>query len=267
MKEITSRDNEKIKLYRKLSDDKKFRRREKKFPLEGIRLVTDAAAEAVKLHCIFVSETALKKYGEALELLLKNYENVTYLIPDSLAGQLADTQMTQGLFAIGEIPALDKSEYSAKIVKGGRYLVLDYIQDPGNMGTMLRTADACGINAVIVCGCCDIYSPKVTRSAMGSVFRVDIIETDIETAAQMLRNAGIPMFAAVIDSDAVSLRSCDFSRGGAVMIGNEGNGLPPEHAALCDTRMTIKMHGTVNSLNAAMAAGIIMWELSQGQFS
>lgn len=262
LKTITSKDNEKIKLYRKLAEDKKYRRREQLFTLEGVRLVTDAAKEAVKLHCVFVSESCLKKYGEALEPLMNAYKNEAYIIPDSLAKQLSDTEMTQGLFAAARIPALDKSSYSDKIKNGGRYLILDRIQDPGNMGTMLRTADACGIDAVFVCGCCDVYSPKAIRSAMGSIFRVNILDTDIESAVGLLKKSDVPVFAAVVDSSCVSLKKCDFSAGGAVMIGNEGSGLPDEHADLADVKMTIKMHGTINSLNAAMAAGIIMWELS-----
>ena len=131
------------------------------------------------------------------------------------------------------------------------------------MGTMLRTADACGIDAIITCNCCDVYNPKTVRSAMGSLMRVNIIDDDIGNAVLNLKNAGIAVYAAVIDSSAVSLTECDFSKGGAVMIGNEGNGLPSEHSALADVPLTIKMHGTINSLNAAMAAGIIMWELSK----
>ncbi|MBQ7783841.1 MAG: RNA methyltransferase, partial [Oscillospiraceae bacterium] len=149
-----------------------------------------------------------------------------------------------------------------KIERGGRYLILDNIQDPGNMGTMLRTADACGIDAVITCSCCDIYNPKVVRSAMGSLMRVTVIDDDINSAADILHSKNVPIFAAVVDSTALSLKQCDFSQGGAVMIGNEGNGLSPDHIALADIPMTIKMHGQINSLNAAMAAGIIMWELT-----
>ncbi len=261
---ISSADNDKIKLYRRLSADKKVRRREGLFVVEGARLVSDAAAEAIELHCIFVTENAMSKYSEALELLISKYDRrIFHKISDDLAGVLSDTQMPQGLFAICRIPALDKSEAYGKIKRRGRYLILDNIQDPGNMGTMLRTADACGIDAVVTCGCCDIYNPKTVRSAMGSLMRVAVIDDTIENAALRFKNAGIPVFAAVIDSDARSLTDCDFSQGGAVIIGNEGNGIPPEHSALADERMTIKMHGTINSLNAAMAAGIIMWELSK----
>ena len=272
---ISSADNEKIKLYKRLSADKKLRRKEQLFTVEGARLTADAAAEAIELHCVFFTENALKKYSEALELLFSKYNKKTFsMISDELAASLSDTQMSQGIFAICRMPKSDNAAQYAKMKSGGKYIILDNIQDPGNMGTMLRTADACGIDAIITCNCCDVYNPKTVRSAMGSLMRVNIIDDDIYNAVLNLKNAGIAIYAAVIehilahilvviDSSAVSLTECDFSMGGAVMIGNEGNGLPREHSALADVPLTIKMHGTINSLNAAMAAGIIMWELSK----
>lgn len=261
---ISSAENEKIKLYRRLSADKKLRRKEQLFVIEGARLISDAAAEAIELRCIFVTDAAASKYSEALELLTERYpKKIFYKISDDLAGVLSDTQMPQGLFAVCKIPSLDKSEAYDKIKQRGRYLILDNIQDPGNMGTMLRTADACGIDAVVTCNCCDIYNPKTVRSAMGSLMRVTVIDDNIENAVCAFKSADIPVFAAVIDSTAVSLTECSFAQGGAVIIGNEGSGIPKEHSALADVLLTIKMHGTINSLNAAMAAGIIMWELSK----
>ncbi len=261
---ISSADNEKIKLYKRLSADKKLRRKEQLFTVEGARLTADAAAEAIELHCVFFTENAMKKYSEALELLFSKYSKKTFsMISEELAASLSDTQMSQGIFAICRMPMTDNAAQYAKMRSGGKYIILDNIQDPGNMGTMLRTADACGIDAIITCNCCDVYNPKTVRSAMGSLMRVNIIDDDIGNAVLNLKNAGIAVYAAVIDSSAVSLTECDFSKGGAVMIGNEGNGLPREHSALADVPLTIKMHGTINSLNAAMAAGIIMWELSK----
>ncbi len=131
------------------------------------------------------------------------------------------------------------------------------------MGTILRSADACGIDGVFLCGCCDVFSSKVIRSTMGSLFRVNIAVMDIDTAIEKLKSNGITIYSAVIDKNAKSLVECDFTKGCAVMIGNEGNGLSEEHIALSNIPMTIKMKGRLNSLNAAMAAGIIMWEMSE----
>ncbi len=261
---ISSEENDKIKLYKRLCTDKRLRKKERLFTVEGARLTADAAAEAIELHCVFFTENAADKYSEALELLFSKYSRkIFFVISPELAKSLSETQAAQGIFAICAMPSLDKSSAYDKIKRGGKYLILDNIQDPGNMGTMLRTADACGIDAVVVCSCCDIYNPKTVRSAMGSLMRINVIEDDIFAASERFRAADIPIFAAVVGENALSLTECDFSNGGAVMIGNEGNGLPHEHSELADVMMTIKMHGTVNSLNAAMAAGIIMWELSK----
>ena len=259
---ITSSDNDRIKLYKRLAADKKARKKEGLFTVEGARLVSDAASEAAQLCCVFFTKDAFEKYGDTMELLTNTFDRkIFFMITEELAKSLSQTQVSQGIFALCRMKALDKSEVYDKIKHGGRYLILDNIQDPGNLGTMLRTADACGIDAVVVCNCCDIYNPKTVRSAMGSIMRVSFVCDSFEEAVLRFKAAGITVYASVIDSDALSLSCADFSGGAAVIIGNEGSGIPPEHVLMADERLTIRMHGTINSLNAAMAAGIIMWEL------
>ena len=145
----------------------------------------------------------------------------------------------------------------------GIYVVLVGIQDTGNLGTVIRTADAMGLSAVITVNCCDLYNPKTIRSTMGSLFRMTVIDGDKEQVFGALKQADIKTYAAVVDTDAVSVTECGFdkNKGRAIFIGNEGNGLPDDVAAMCDCRVTIKMCGSVNSLNAASAASILMWEL------
>jgi TrmH family RNA methyltransferase len=257
---ICSRDNDNIKLFTKLSESKKYRREHMKFTLEGLRLIADAAGENAELHCVFVTESFMSKHSDALDFLGRSNIGRIYIISDELGKKISTTDGTQGIFAV--CGAIDKFSISDTIKTGGRYILLHNIQDPGNMGTIIRTADAVGLNAVIAVNCCDIYNPKVIRSTMGSLFRMPVIDTDISTAMNCFKSCGIKTYAAVIDSNALSLSSCDFSDGGAVLIGNEGNGLPEDIAMQCSERLTIKMRGNVNSLNAAMAAGIIMWELA-----
>lgn len=257
MQRITSKDNPNIKLYRKLLTGKKHRRETGLFPLEGIRLISDAVRENAELHSVFVTESCadrLSQQGEAL-----NFPEA-FLISDELADSMADTDNTQGIFAVCK--ALDKPKFSDTIKRGGRYILLRSVQDPGNLGTIIRTADAMGVDAVFLSDCCDLYNPKVIRSTMGSIFRLNVSEVLFNEVFPMFEQRGVPTFAAVIDPDAVSLTDCDFSNGGTVLIGNEGNGLPQEISDMCSVKTTIKMHGSVNSLNAAMAAGIIMWELT-----
>ncbi len=256
-KALTSAENEKIKLYRKLCSDKKARRSLELFPLEGARLIRDAAAEKGELTLVFVTE----KFGEEPEKLAKIYgsENI-YIITEELAAKMSDTSTPQGIFAVCKTPSVHGN--FTEIIPGGRYIILDNLQDPGNMGTILRTADSLGIDGIACCNCCDLFSPKTVRSAMGSLLRVRTMCGEFEKITEMFRKADIPIFSAVTDDDAQDIKKCDFSRGGAVIIGNEGSGIPKEH--ITGKRITIRMHGTVDSLNAAMAAGIMMWVLEAG---
>ena len=257
---ISSKDNANIKLYQKLSANKKFRKEYGMFVLEGIRLCLDAVKENAELHCIFITKTAHAKYSEALDLLKERADDKLFVISDELGEKLSDTGGTQGVFAICKM--LDKRNLSSTICSNGKYIILNNLQDPGNVGAIIRTADAVGISAVILCDSCDIYNPKVTRSTMGSLFRLPIFDNcDINDVFEEFNEKKIPTYAAVIDTDAKSLTDLDFSEGAAVIVGNEGNGLPQEISNMCTEKLTIKMHGNVNSLNAAMATGIIMWEM------
>lgn len=261
MQKITSKDNPNIKLYVKLAGGKKYRKENGLFTLEGVRLVEDAVKENAELHSVFVTESYTKKLAQQGEAL--NFPNSVkvFEVPDEIGNKMSSTDSAQGVFAICK--CLEKSHFNDTVKQGGKYLLLHSIQDPGNLGTIIRTADAVGIDAVFLADCCDLYNPKVVRSTMGSLFRLNVSEIKFDEFFHVFAERGVPSFAAVIDSDAASLTDCDFSRGGVILIGNEGNGLPREVSGMCTERLTIKMQGNVNSLNAAMAAGIIMWELAK----
>lgn len=272
MRSITSSENPNIKLYRNLADSKKRRRESGMFTIEGVRLVSDALAENVKLHSVLVTESCMEKIlrgetviqREALDFTVGRSDTdgtEVFLIPDGIGDKMSSTDNSQGIFAV--CCGLDKPPISDTIKNGGKYILLHRIQDPGNLGTIIRTADAMGVDAVFLAECCDLYNPKTVRSTMGSLFRMNVYEVVFDEAFQIFENRDIPTFAAVVDGNAESLTDCDFSRGGAVLIGNEGNGLPKEVSDMCGKRITIKMNGNINSLNAAMAAGIIMWELTK----
>lgn len=258
MREITSVENPKIKLYKRLTESKKCRRENGLFTIEGARLTEDAVRENAPLHSVFVTGQYLEKCGGTLPF---PNETETFLIPDELGKKISSTDNAQGIFAVCR--TLDKPAVSDIIKSGGRYILLHNIQDPGNLGTIIRTADAVGMDGVFLADCCELYNPKTVRSTMGSLFRVNVSEAAFDEVFPLFGQAGVPTFAAVVDGDAVSVSDCDFSGGGAVLIGNEGNGLPREISEMCDVKLTIKMRGNVNSLNAAMAAGIIMWELAK----
>lgn len=259
MQKISSKDNPNIKLYIKLAGGKKYRKENGMFTLEGVRLIEDAVKENAELHSVFVTEGYLKKLSQQGEALNFPDSVRTFEITDEIGSKMSSTDSAQGIFAICK--CLEKPKLIDTVKNGGKYLLLHSIQDPGNLGTIIRTADAVGVNAVFLADCCDLYNPKVVRSTMGSLFRLNVSEIDFEEDFPLFEERGVPSFAAVIDSSAVSLTECDFSSGGVILIGNEGNGLPREVSDICTEKLTIKMQGNVNSLNAAMAAGIIMWEL------
>lgn len=253
---ITSKDNPVIKLYQRLSASKKERLQYGLFVLEGLRIVEDAIKEHGSITHILITKQAYEKFGSLLDTDLG--EAKVLLISNELGNKIASTGTPQGIFAVCRIPQPHRMNFR----KNGKYIVMFGLQDPGNVGMIIRTADALGIDGIIMSGSCDLYSPKVIRSTMGSVFRMDIVnENDPDELFAQLEENNITSSAAVIDSDALDVTAVGFEGAQAVFIGNEGNGLPPEIAAKCSRRVIIPMNGTINSLNAAMAAGILMWEL------
>ncbi|MDE5772230.1 MAG: RNA methyltransferase [Ruminococcus sp.] len=256
---ITSKDNPVIKLYQKLSSSKKERIQYGLFVLEGQRIVEDAIKEEGSITHIILTEKASEKYGgQMIQADLRDTR--TIVISNELGNRISSTDNTQGVFAVCRIP----EKRSPVFNDDGKYIVLYGLQDPGNVGMIIRTADALGINGIILSGSCDLYSPKVIRSTMGSVFRTDIfIENDTDRLFSMLNKNNVFTSASVIDKDAEKITECGFSGRQAVFIGNEGNGLPENISERCDRRVTIPMNSNINSLNAAMAAGILMWELKK----
>lgn len=259
---ITSLNNLNIKLYKKLLTSKKARTDNNMFVIEGARITEDALNEGLDFCCVFITDNARLRYHNLVDKIYKVIpSDRIYEITDNIAKKLSDTKSPQGIFVI--VKKLDKVFNADKIINNGRYIILNNLQDPGNIGTIIRTADAVGIDGIIMTDdCCDMYNPKLLRSTMGSMFRMNCWDKGcIDTILNIFKEKNVETFAAVIDEDALSLQECDFSGGSAVVIGNEGNGLPREIADKCNTKLTIKMQGNIDSLNAAMAAGIIMWEM------
>lgn len=262
METITSRENAGIKEYCKLTAAKKQRDAAGKFAAEGVRLTLEAFQNGVRIEKVFFTAGAEKRYGEKLFELL-NSGIPASLITEELSSRMSDTDSPQGVFAICK--KLDKSFGTDKIEHNSVYAALSDLQDPGNMGTIIRTAEALGVRGIIASeGCCDLYNPKVLRATMGAAFRMPYcVVPELGTILRELSGRGILSYAAVLDEAAEPLTEIDFSGGGIAVIGNEGNGLKQEVSAACDRRITIRMKGKAESLNAAMAAGIILWEMTR----
>lgn len=263
---LTAKDNQAVKLYRKLAGNKKARIQEQSFVLEGYRLVSDALKNGAEATMLFITESAAEKYAGELSGIAGSSCRTLY-ISDGLGEYIAETECPQGVFAVCRIPR--EKKLSEFLENGRSFAVLHRLQDPGNAGMILRTADALGMDGVIFCKSCDVYSPKVVRATMGSLFRVPVaVCSDEDELFAELAKAGIKSDAAVVQGEAELAGSCSYPGGGrAVWIGNEGSGLTDEVIRRCERRITIPMQGNIESLNAAMAAGILMWEMTKGRMN
>ncbi len=228
------------------------------FMAEGARLCADAARSGTEIAVCFYTETAEKKYGEYLRPVIRTAEQ-TYCIAEHIAPLLSDTKHPQGIFCVCKIPHnLPEARAAARV------LVLENVQDPANMGTILRTAEALGVLCIALVGaCCDIFSPKVVRGSMGAVFRLHFERyVRAEDCADALGRRGLTALATVPDDRAVPITEIPFETGRwAVWIGNEGNGLTEAALAVCAQRVTIPMRGRAESFNASTAAAIVLWEM------
>lgn len=214
-----------------------------------------------KIKAAFLTADAREKYGDCCRALEKSGAPL-YDVTPAIADSLADTRSTQGVFCTVEVPSAVLSV--ATINTQRTYLALEDIQDPGNLGTILRTAEAMGIDGVLLsAGCTDVYSPKVVRASMGAVFRLPFCTgVDMPKTAETLRSKGMKVYAAVADGGD-DILSADLSGGVVAVIGNEGNGLTQECINSCSSRLTVRMRGRAESLNAAAAATVIIWEITK----
>lgn len=254
----TGTGNKTVKLFANLNRSRTFREKNRAFAMEGFRLVLDAVQSGVKLRALLLTEKADAQYRAELQNAGASVQPL--LISDALAKEIADTENAQGVFAIAEtLP-----ETADLPQHGNRCMLLHNVQDPSNLGAILRTAEALGTDALYLYQCVDLYNPKTIRSSMGAMFRLPLMRiSDMDAFFAHCKAAGLPTCAAVVDRDADPLGGYDFCRGAVVLIGNEGNGLPAEVSGACDKRLTIPMSPASNSLNAAMAAGLFLWEMAK----
>lgn len=250
---ITAASNSRIKRLIQLNQKAKARREEDVFVVEGTKMFLEAPAE--KLRDVYVSESFLEKCSCRERLEQTGYE----VVSDQIFAKISDTCTPQGILCVVEqfhynMESLLKKENPV-------FLLLENIQDPGNLGTMLRTGEGAGISGVIMSrDTVDLYNPKVIRSTMGSIYRMPFLYAeDFAGAVGSVRQAGVSVYAAHLKGKTSYIKQ-DYRRGTAFLIGNEGNGLREETADLADVYIRIPMEGQVESLNAAVAASVLMYE-------
>lgn len=251
---ITSRKNTEVRAAAALADSAAERKKQGLFLAEGARLCEDAAKSGVTIRKVFVTDAALQKYAVYLAPVLRQAREV-YRVEEHVAELLADTRHTQGVFCLCETPAARETRLA------GKWAALEKIQDPSNLGTIMRTAEALGLAGLLLVGGCDAFSPKVIRASMGAAFRLPLLFcADIMQAARLPGMEEMACFAAVPEASAKPLGSFPFPENAVVFIGNEGGGLSEEAVRFCGQAITIPMKGRAESLNAAAAAAICLWE-------
>ncbi len=255
---VTSKDNSNIKKAVKLKSSAKERRKCGLFLAEGLRICMDAVKSGAQIQTLFVTEKAYQKHSEEFAVLEANAQN-TICVSENIFAIMSDTQSPQGFLSV--IKTLDKTNEFDTIKCDGKYLALDNVQDPSNLGTVLRSAEAFNVSGVILSSdCCDIYNPKVVRGSMGAVFRIPfIIQNSIKDFLE--KNPEVNSYASVVNADAKSLTDVNFQTPCVVVVGNEGNGIKAETEKACAHSITIHMEGKAESLNASVAAAILMWEM------
>lgn len=257
---ITSRDNEKVKFASKLIRDRSFRYSTGMFVAEGLRICTDASQSDGAVESVFLTQAMYDRFGDQVENIISNVEDV-YLVSDHVMEKISETRTTQG---IASICRMSKEDFTPNnLEKSAKLLALENISDPGNMGTILRTAEALGISKVVLTGeCVDVYSPKVVRSTMGSIFRISICRCkDSVEFIEKCREQNLSTWAAVVSGEAKMLSQTDMSIADVLFVGNEGNGLEQQTIDACDHQITIDMTGRSESINAAASASILIWEM------
>ena len=252
---ITSTKNDQVKAVIELKKKARARNEQGLFVVEGVRMAAELPKDQVK--SIYVSETFAKNPENAA--ILAEYPGYE-LVSDSVFAVMSDTQTPQGVLALVRQFSYGMDEL-LKSDRPAHLMVLENLQDPGNLGTILRAGEGAGITGLIMSrDTVDIYNPKVIRSTMGSVFRVPFFYTDdLEQTVLDLKARGIRVFAAHL-AGKNNYEQEDYTGNTAFLIGNEGNGLTEKLSNMADTWVKIPMAGKVESLNAAIAASILMFE-------
>lgn len=255
---ITSTSNERIKWVSRLQTLRKERDIQEVFVTEGMRMLREVPKDRL-LSC-FCTESFLRRYPW-IEDTANRLEHGLELVSDKVFDKISDTKTPQGVLAVVKREHFVLDNY---INDKSFFVILENIQDPGNLGTIVRMSEAAGVDAVITgSGTVDVYNPKTIRSSMGSIYRMPVIYSeDLLSTVEKLKNKSINIFAATLD-DSMKYYLCDYKKPTAFVIGNEGNGLTDEMIALSDFNINIPMSGEVESLNAAVATSILCFEAAR----
>ena len=243
---ITSRKNPFLQQVKKMLSSRKAREEAGLFVSDGTKLLQEAVKYYDGLDTVILSDGVEARVPETVKVIR---------VPGDVMESISPMQSPQGALFLCRLP--EKTEFVPQ--KG--MLILDGIQDPGNLGTMLRTADALNVPVVLLEGCADPYSHKVVRSSMGAVFRTPVVQSDWDTVRSGCKTAGLPVAVTALSDRAKDLRGAEV-KNMAVVIGSEGQGVRKEILESADAELIIPMNPHCESLNAAVAATIVMWQMT-----
>lgn len=248
MERITSRKNTYIMRLRALANDAELRRSEGEYLCDGLKLLEEALQKGAEIRSIL-----WKGEGKNIPGLDRAKQ---YVAPAELFDYASPMKNSPGPVFTVAMPGETVADFNCAVL-------LENVQDPGNVGTVIRTAAAMGVKTLILCGACaDVYSPKTARATMGAIFSENIIRVDINSASELIRNCGMKLYGAALSDRAKDIRELEL-KNAVVAIGSEGRGLSPELLALCDGELIIPMAPGSESLNAAVAASIVLWEMAR----
>ena len=247
MERITSRQNKLMQHIRKLQSSRSYRYQCGQFVAEGTKLLDEAVRWYEGLDTVVVQDGVTVSVPDRVRVVE---------VPVDLMRSISNMDTPQGALFICNMPE------QAEVDMQGGCLVLDGIQDPGNLGTILRTADALEIPVYLTEGCADPYSDKTVRATMGAVFRCPVWNCDADALRALLTASELPLYGAALRADTLDARTVDYSRC-AIAIGSEGKGLSEAMLDRCDQTVLIPMQAHCESLNAAIAATVLLWEAAR----
>lgn len=258
---ITSKANENIKLVSRLINSAKFRKEKNEFVVESEKVCMEAYSAGIQIKKLFYTKHAYGKFKSCIELISKKSQ-YRYLVEEKVMDKISSEASPQGILCVCGDNHLNEQN-TEDIEKSNKIVILENMQNPANLGAVIRICDAFCVDAIVISkGSCDIYNPKVLRGSMGSVFRSKILVTEsLDVIVNRLNSLGFLTVAMVLGSGAADIKSLPLVPKIAIIIGNEGRGISEGIVKICNTRALIPMNSKTDSLNAAVASGIAIWEL------
>ncbi len=252
MKTVSSSGNPLIKHITSLKQ-KKYRYEFNQYIIEGAKSIREATKYGVKLDYILIAREQLELMHE-----FKEYPGDVVLVENNIFKKLSEEKNPQGIMAVARFYSHSLDDIAEN---GKAFLVLDRIQDPGNMGTLIRSADAFGVDGILLSsGCCDVYSPKVVRATMGSIFHIPFVYEDMDSIMNAMSKNDVFVIGTSPHAAEV-IKDADIRLPAAVVLGNESVGMDDNILLKCDGKVKIDMKGRAESLNVAVAGSIIMYEI------